>query len=81
MPHRSRDILLDISRTPIEELDETSDERFDRAAFARRALELVQPPRRAIALAVAELAQRPQPYVLDILLGARALAGEGTEGA
>jgi hypothetical protein len=110
--YRSPDHLLDIARAPSEALDETSDERFDRTAFARRALELVQPPRtrvavyeaaqrmrvesgriwgasrpgeaprrwamlgippkasrRAIALAVAELAQHSSPYVLDVLLG------------
>jgi hypothetical protein len=86
--------------------DETSDEAFDRMEFARRALELVRPPRttvalcggaarmrvehgrnwgrgsgerwavlaipprasrRAIALAVAELARVPPPYALDVL--------------
>lgn len=85
---------------------ETSDEAFDRAAFARRALDIIRPPRttvaicegasrmrvesgrawgagpcrrwamlaipprasrRAIALAVAELAQVPPPYALDVL--------------
>jgi hypothetical protein len=98
-------------------VDETSDESFDRAAFARRALDLVRPrartvaicegaarmrvesgrvwgarqhgpaeaarrdavvewavlaippraSRRAIALAVAELAGVPPPYALDVL--------------
>jgi hypothetical protein len=86
---------------------ETSDEQFDRAAFARRALDLVRPlnttvaiceggarvalasgrvwgrrtqkwallaisphaSRRAIALAVAELARAPGAYVLDVLMG------------
>jgi hypothetical protein len=100
-------------------VDETSDERFDRAAFARHALDLLKPQafvvaicggatrmrvesgrlwgrrrttdeapergapaspthwamlaiparasRRAIALAVAELARVPPPYALDIL--------------
>jgi len=90
-----------------QETDETSDEAFDRAAFARRAIELVRPPhtviaicegsarmrvesgrawgrgasarwallaipsrasRRAIALAVAELAASPPPFALDLLL-------------
>jgi hypothetical protein len=98
--------LLDIAPEIERELDEKSDERFDRAAFARQALDLVQPPettvaicpgasrmrvesgrawgrgsgarwavlaippqasRRAIALAVAELASAPRPYVLDVL--------------
>jgi hypothetical protein len=88
-------------------VNETSDEPFDRAAFARRAIELVRPARttvaicegatrmrvesgrtwgaargerwvmlaipsqasrRAIALAVAELAPQPPPYALDVLL-------------
>jgi hypothetical protein len=87
-------------------VDETSDERFDRMAFARHALELVRPPRttvalcesavrvcvqegrnwgrgreerwavlaipprasrRAIVLAVAELARVQRPYALDVL--------------
>ncbi len=30
--------------------DEASDERFDRAAFARRAIDLVQPPRTTVAI-------------------------------
>jgi hypothetical protein len=110
--YRSAHHLHEVERAPSEALDETSDERFDRAAFAQRALELVRPPRtrvavyeaaqrmrvesgriwdrampgeaprrwamlgippkasrRAIALAVAELAQRSPPYVLDVLLG------------
>jgi hypothetical protein len=88
-------------------VNETSDEPFDRAAFARYALEVVRPARttvaicegaarmrvesgrtwggargerwvmlaiparasrRAIALAVAELARVPPPYALDVLL-------------
>ncbi len=87
-------------------VDETSDEPFNRRAFALRALEIVRPPgttvaicdgarlrvdsgrawgrdpgrrwavlaipahasRRAIALAVAELAHVPPPYALDVLL-------------
>ena len=92
-------------------VNETSDESFDRTAFALRALELVRPARttspvcvavcegaarmrlesgrtwggargerwvmlaiperasrRAIALAVAELARVPPPYALDVLL-------------
>jgi hypothetical protein len=97
-----------VALEPEREVDETSDEPFDRAAFARFALELVRPPgttvaicegaarmrvvsgrlwgrsqegaerwamlaiphrasRRAIALAVAELARSPAPYVLDVL--------------
>jgi hypothetical protein len=31
-------------------VDETTDERFDRAAFARHALEVVQPPRTTVAV-------------------------------
>jgi hypothetical protein len=99
------------------DLGETSTERFDRAAFARRALDLVCPDntrvaicegasrlrlesgrmwgresrrswgheatwallavspwssRRAIALAVAELARKPRAYALDLLLDASA---------
>jgi hypothetical protein len=122
MPYRSSDHVLDIARAPREDLDETSDERFDRSAFARRALELVEPARttvaicegaarmrveqgrvwgaahrgeppgpprqwamlaipskasrRAIALAVAELAQRSRPYVLDVLLRERVELGQ-----
>ncbi len=98
--------LLDIAPELEREVDETSEERFDRAEFARRALDLVRPAettvaicagasrmrvesgrawgrggparwallaippkasRRAIALAVAELASAPGPYVLDVL--------------
>ena len=105
--------IADVAVEPEREVDETSGERFDRAAFARQALELVRPPRttvaicegaarmrvasgrlwgrghaegecderwamlaiphhasrRAIALAVAELAHLPRPYVLDVLIG------------
>jgi hypothetical protein len=100
--------LLDVAREPVREVDETSDERFDRAAFARHALELLRPARttvaicegagrmhvsagrvwggapgqrwamlaipvaasrRAITLAVAELASVPRPWALDVLLG------------
>jgi hypothetical protein len=100
------DNVLDIAPEIDREVDEVSDERFDRAEFARRALELVAPAqttvaicpgarrmhvsagrawgrapgarwavlaipdhasRRAIALAVAELARAPGPYVLDVL--------------
>ncbi len=109
MPLRNH--TADIALQPEREIDETSGERFDRTAFARRALELVNPPRttvaicegasrmrvasgrlwgraqedaserwallaipqhasrRAIALAVAELAHLPRPYVLDVLMG------------
>ena len=105
---------------PDREVDETSGERFDRAAFARQALELVRPPRttvaicegasrmrvasgrlwgraridgdaerwamlaipdhasrRAIALAVAELAHVPRPYALDVLLDSSRPVGPG----
>jgi len=104
-----RDHVLDIARDRERPVDEVSDERFDRAAFARRALDLVRPrrttiaicegaarmrvesgpswgrgagqrwamlaippraSRRAIALAVAELAQEPPAWVLDVLFGA-----------
>jgi hypothetical protein len=106
-PYRQADHLLEIGPERDPAVDETSDERFDRAEFARRALELVNPPRttvavcegasrmrvesgrlwgrgrderwamlavpphasrRAIALAVAELARAPRPWVLDVLL-------------
>ena len=112
--------VLDVGSDRV--VDETSDERFDRAAFARRAIDLVQPrrttvaicegasrmrvesgrmwgrpraeradagvraddaverwallaiparaSRRAIALAVAQLARGPRPYALDALMGA-----------
>jgi hypothetical protein len=107
MPVLKRDNVLDIAPEVDREVDEVSDERFDRAEFARRALDLVRPSqttvaicpgarrmhvssgrvwgrgaasrwavlaipphasRRAIALAVAELARAPGPYVLDVLL-------------
>jgi hypothetical protein len=107
MPIAKPDNVLDIAPEIERDFDETSDERFDRTQFARRALDLVQPPettvaicagaarmrvdsgrtwgqsakarwallaippqasRRAIALAVAELARAPRPYVLDVLL-------------
>ena len=106
-----RNHVADVALEPEREIDETSGERFDRAAFARQALELVNPPRttvaicegasrmrvasgrlwgrvregqserwallaipdhasrRAIALAVAELAHMPRPYLLDVLIG------------
>ncbi|HEX3343361.1 MAG TPA: hypothetical protein VHS09_02260 [Polyangiaceae bacterium] len=109
MPLRNH--TADVALEPQREIDEISGEHFDRAAFARRALELVNPPRttvaicegasrmrvasgrlwgrardeeterwallaipqhasrRAIALAVAELAHLPRPYVLDVLMG------------
>jgi hypothetical protein len=105
--------LVDRAPTVQSTIEETSDEPFDRAAFARRALELVRAPnttvaicegsrrlrvesgrvwgrrtadgaggperwallalpprasRRAIALAVAELARVPRAYALDLLL-------------
>ncbi len=121
--------VLDVGSDRV--VDETSDERFDRAAFARRAIDIVQPrrttiaicegasrmrvesgrnwrrpptgphppgsvgankadeadgadeaderwallaiparaSRRAIALAVAELARAPRAYALDVLMG------------
>jgi hypothetical protein len=116
MPALRSNHAVDVALEPQRELDETSDEGFDRAAFARRALALVRPPRttvaicegaarmrvvsgrmwgrtpgrdaerwamlaiphqasrRAIALAVAELVHQPGPYVLDVLLDARAFA-------
>jgi hypothetical protein len=40
--------VLDVGSDRV--VDETSDERFDRAAFARRAIELVQPPRTTVAI-------------------------------
>ena len=109
MPLRNH--VADVALEPEREIDETSGERFDRAAFARQALQVVNPPRttvaicegatrmrvasgrlwgraqdgeserwallaipqhasrRAIALAVAELAHMPRPYVLDVLIG------------
>jgi hypothetical protein len=118
--------VLDVGADRV--VDETSDERFDRAAFARRALELVQPPRmtvaicegaarmrvesgrlwgrprtsrcdgeggpvekwallaipaqasrRAIALAVAQLASEPPAYALDVLMGEAGAAREPVE--
>ncbi len=104
-------------------VDETSDESFDRSAFARRAIDLVQPrrttiaicegaarmrvesgrvwgrpraetddpasverwallaipsraSRRAIALAVAELARGPRAYALDVLMGEAGAPGD-----
>jgi hypothetical protein len=99
--------VLDISAERDRAAAEVSDERFDRAEFALRALELVRPrrttvamcqdaarlrvesgprwghpgeawamltiprhaSRRAIALAVAELAGGARAWVLDVLLG------------
>jgi len=109
MPTLRSHHVLDVAREPEREVDETSDERFDRAAFARHALGLLRPPprttvaicdgagrmhvssgrvwggapgqrwamlaipaaasRRAITLAVAELASVPPPWALDVLLG------------
>jgi hypothetical protein len=107
MPIREPDHMADIAPYRDREVDETSDEGFDRAEFARQALDLVRPAqttvaicegaarmrvasgrawghgpgarwavlavpprasRRAIALAVAELARAPRPWVLDVLL-------------
>jgi hypothetical protein len=102
------DTVLDIAPEDDADASETSQEPFDRLAFARRALELVQPvrtrvalcegarrmrievgpvwgrrperwavlaiperaSRRAIALAVAELAGVPQAYAFDVLVAA-----------
>jgi hypothetical protein len=52
MPTLKPENVLDVYREPARaQLDtETSDERFDRVAFARRALELVQPPRTTVAI-------------------------------
>jgi hypothetical protein len=110
MPYREPEHVLDLGREPYRVEDETSDESFDRAAFARAALDLVQPSRttvaicegasrmsvqsgrvwgrdgqrwamlaipaaasrRAIALAVVELARLPRPYALDVLLAVAA---------
>jgi hypothetical protein len=47
-PYRSP--LLDVVRDPVVEMDETTDERFDRSAFARQALELVRPERTTVAI-------------------------------
>jgi hypothetical protein len=106
MPRLKPENAVHLAPEREEAVDETSDERFDRAAFARRALDIVRPPgttvaicadasrmrvesgrawglgrgarwamlaipprasRRAIALAVAELASVPPPYALDVL--------------
>ncbi len=50
MPYLKPENVLDVAREPTRALDETSDESFDRAAFARRALELVAPPRTTVAI-------------------------------
>lgn len=50
MPTLKPENVLDVYREPARAVDETSDERFDRAAFARRALDLVQPPRTTVAI-------------------------------
>jgi hypothetical protein len=108
MSYRGSEHVLDLGREPQRAEDETSDEAFDRAAFARVALDLVKPSRttvaicegasrmsvqsgrvwgqggerwamlaipaaasrRAIALAVVELARLPRPYALEVLLAA-----------
>lgn len=100
--------LLDVTPERDEHAAQVSDERFDRGAFARRALDLVRPfrttvaicegakrlrveygpqwrrpgeawallaiprnaSRRAIALAVAQLASAPPAWALDVLLRA-----------
>jgi hypothetical protein len=41
-----------------EAVDETSDESFDRAAFARRALDIVRPPRTTVAICEGALRMR-----------------------
>jgi hypothetical protein len=46
----NRDNVLEIAREREMALVETSDERFDRAAFARHALDLVDPPRTTVAI-------------------------------
>ena len=105
----------EIARSRETALVETSDEAFDRVAFAARALEIVRPvrtrvaicegsfrvrvesgrrwggpegarwaivsvppraSRRAIVLAIAELAGDAVPYAFDVLLGARSLWAE-----
>jgi hypothetical protein len=118
---RNSDSAIDLGSDRV--VDETSDERFDRSAFARRAIDLVQPrrttiaicegaarlrvesgriwgrpradtddpaavdrwaliaippraSRRAIALAVAELARAPRAYALDVLMGEAAAPDE-----
>ena len=129
--------VLDVGSDRV--VDETSDESFDRAAFARRAIDLVRPrrttiaicegatrmrvesgrlwgrarrdeavpgadaalvaeadeacerwallaipahaSRRAIALAVAQLARKPPAYALDVLMGEAGAPEEAPEGA
>ena len=113
MPILKQENVLDLGSDRA--VEESSDEVFDRAAFARHAIDLLRPPRttiavcegasrmrvesgrlwgrprtgpgdeaverwamlaipahasrRAIALAVAELAPRPRAYALDVLMG------------
>ena len=107
-------------------LSETSDESFDRAAFARRAIDLLKPhrttiaicegamrmrvesgrlwgrpalqvdeaserwallaiptraSRRAIAVAVAQLAREPRAYALDVLMGEAGISQDPAEHA
>jgi hypothetical protein len=50
MPILKPDNVLDVAREPSRALDETSDDRFDRAAFARHALDLVRPPCTTVAI-------------------------------
>jgi hypothetical protein len=50
MPTLRPENVLDVAREPARAVDETSDERFDRAAFARRAVDLVRPPRTTVAI-------------------------------
>ncbi len=117
MPTRDVTEFAEIARERELAAVESSSERFDRIAFAERALALLRPPRtrvalcegrtrvrveagrawgratgerwaivsvppnasrRAIAVAVAELAERPLPYALDVLLGTLAWAGGDT---
>ena len=113
MPTRDFTEFAEIARERELVAVESSTERFDRLAFAQRALSLVRPPkttvalcqgrsrvkveagrawgrahgerwailsvpptasRRAIAIAVAGLAGKSEPYALDVLLGELAAA-------
>jgi hypothetical protein len=116
MPVREHELFADVIAGERELASvETSNERFDRFAFAMQALDLVRPvntrvaicegrsrvrvesgrawgcaagerwailsiprkaSRRAIALAVSELASDPPGYALDVLLGSRDEAAE-----
>jgi hypothetical protein len=50
MPYREADHVFDLGRAPQRDEDETSDESFDRVAFARAALDLVRPSRTTVAI-------------------------------